>query len=140
ASLAEAASALPDCEVLVLDVPGKGDPRVVAPVLDNAQRLKVTVLLTAKGEVPKELSAKAHVVLSKPVRPEALDAAVREQAVRRLAVAAARARAPTGQVTAVNFKPPQALKVLIVDDSRVIRGVVREALQEVGVVTFEAAD
>ena len=34
----------------------------------------------------------------------------------------------------------RALKVLIVDDSRVIRGVVREALAEVGLVSIEAED
>ncbi|MBK7858561.1 MAG: response regulator [Archangiaceae bacterium] len=142
-SLDDAIERLPDCEVVVVDVPSNDrGPERARHALENAHRQHVPVLLVAKGDaaapVLASLAARAHGLLTKPVRPDELDAKVKELIARRLAVAAARAKAPTGQAPAQQPKVP--LKVLIVDDSRVIRGIVREALNEVGVTTFEASD
>jgi CheY-like chemotaxis protein len=71
--------------------------------------------------------------------PEALETAARTLVARRRMAAAARAKAPTAQLPSPVSRVP-ALKVLVVDDSRVIRGVVREALSEVGIATVEAED
>jgi DNA-binding response OmpR family regulator len=143
-SLADAAERLPDCEALVLDISlGPGALARAAAALTNASQLHVPVLLIAKGDPASpplsSLVGRAERLLGKPIHPDELEAQVRALATRRLQVAAARARAPTGQAPA----PAPALtslKVLVVDDSRVIRGVVREALAEVGVTTIEAAD
>ena len=137
-SLAEAAQALPDCELLLLDVPVAG-AAAVEEALANATKRHVPVVVTARPDAGGKLSPRASAVLTKPVKPEELEAAVRTQVQRRMQVSAARARAPTGQVP-IPEAPVKALKVLVVDDSRVIRGVVREALAEVGVVAVEAED
>jgi DNA-binding response OmpR family regulator len=139
-SLADAAERLPDCELLLLDAPSTDPaPPTVAAALDNASKQHVPVLVTTKADPKGVYAARAAGVLTKPVRPDTLDAAVRTLVERRLAVAAARAKAPTGQVPQP-AAPARKLTVLIVDDSRVIRGVVREALAEVGVIAVEAAD
>lgn len=139
-SLSGAADALPDCELLLLDVPASGGASAaVEDALVNGNKRHVPVLVIAKSDEGGKLAARAAAVLTKPVKPDALEAAVRTQVERRLQIAAARAKAPTGQVP----KPAaaaSALRVLIVDDSRVIRGVVREALAEVGVTVMEAED
>jgi CheY-like chemotaxis protein len=130
--------------VVLIDVPaGDGGVERAAKALDNAQKLRVPVLLTARADSAsgplQQLVARAAGLLTKPVRPDEVDQKVRELISRRLAVAAARARAPTSQAPAP-AAPALKLKVLVVDDSRVIRGIVREALAEVGVVTIEAED
>jgi two-component system, chemotaxis family, chemotaxis protein CheY len=137
-SLADAADRLPDCELLLLDVPASSGPNAsVEDALANANKHHVPVVVTAKGDHGSRLAARAAAVLTKPVAPDVLEKEVRTHVERRLQVAAARAKAPTGQVP----KPVAAtLRVLIVDDSRVIRGVVREALAEVGVTAVEAED
>ena len=137
-TLEEAADALPDCELLLLDVPADVPKAKVEDALENGRKRRLPVILTAKADVGP-LGARAAAVLMKPVSPDALVGAVRTQVERRLAVAAARARAPTGQAPSVPLSAT-ALKVLVVDDSRVIRGVVREALAEVGAEVLEAAD
>jgi DNA-binding response OmpR family regulator len=139
-SLADAAERLPDCELLMLDTPSQEPPPpTIAAALENASKQHVPVLVTTKADPNGVYAARAAAVLTKPVRPDTLDAAVRTLVERRLAVAAARAKAPTGQVPAP-AAPAKPLTVLIVDDSRVIRGVVREALAEVGLVAVEAED
>lgn len=137
-TLADAADRLPDCELLLLDVPASSGPNAsVEDALANANKHHVPVVVTAKGDHGSKLQARAAAVLTKPVAPDVLEKEVRTHVERRLQVAAARAKAPTGQVP----KPVVAtLRVLIVDDSRVIRGVVREALAEVGVTAVEAED
>lgn len=138
-SIADAAERLPDCELLLLDVPSaEGARGGVDAALANGAKHRLPVLVTVKGETAP-YAARANAVLPKPVRPEELEQTVRSLVDRRRAIAAARAKAPTGQAPS----PPQPaapIKVLIVDDSRVIRGVVREALAEVGVIAIEAED
>lgn len=142
--LAEAESA-PAADVVVLDAPA-GDARLaqVDAVLTGAVAARLPVLLTGKADVEslKPLQAKASQFLAKPVVPEALEAAVRTLVARRRMAAAARAKAPTAQLPSpvAPGASGQALKVLVVDDSRVIRGVVREALAEVGLIAVEAED
>ena len=140
-SLADAAERLPDCELLLLDVPAKaGSAAHVEDALVNGTKRHLPVVVTAKSDDGGKLAARAAAVLTKPVAPEALEQAVRSLVERRLAVAAARAKAPTGQVPQPAPASQRQLRVLVVDDSRVIRGVVREALAEVGALTVEAAD
>ncbi|MCC6337087.1 MAG: response regulator [Myxococcales bacterium] len=142
--LAEAESA-PAADVVVLDAPA-GDARLaqVDAVLKSAVAARLPVLLTGKADVEplKPLQAKASQFLAKPVVPEALEAAVRTLVARRRLAAAARAKAPTAQLPSpvAPGASGRALKVLVVDDSRVIRGVVREALAEVGLIAVEAED
>lgn len=143
--LAEASEA-PPVDAVVLDAPA-GDARIaqVEAVLSAALAARVPVLLTGKADVDalKPLAARASQFLAKPVAPEALEAAARTLVARRRLAAAARAKAPTAQVpspVAMAKRGGKTLKVLIVDDSRVIRGVVREALVEVGLTTVEAED
>ena len=139
-SLAGAADALPDCELLLLDVPASGGASAaVEDALVNGSKRHVPVLVIAKSDEGGRLAARAAALLTKPVKPDALETAVRTQVERRLQIAAARAKAPTGQV-AMPAAATKALRVLIVDDSRVIRGVVREALAEVGATVMEAED
>ncbi|MBL8951263.1 MAG: response regulator [Myxococcaceae bacterium] len=137
-SLDDAADALPDCELLLLDVGAQVPAPKLEDALANGRKRRLPVVIIAKGDV-SALAPRASAVLQKPVSTETLIATLRTEVQRRLQVAAARAKAPTS--TAPGYVPvgPQ-LKVLVVDDSRVIRGVVREALAEVGVVTIEAAD
>ncbi len=137
-SLDDAADALPDCELLLLDVPAAVPKPKLEDALENGKRRRLPVVITAKGDVAA-LGSRAAAVLQKPVSPDALIEAVRTQVERRLQAAAVRAKAPTS--TAPGYVPSGTpLKVLVVDDSRVIRGVVREALAEVGVEVLEAAD
>ncbi|MEW5739923.1 MAG: response regulator [Myxococcota bacterium] len=140
--------AAPEADVVVLDAPA-GDARTaqLEAVLSTVLSGRLPVLLTGKPEVEalKPLVARASQFLAKPVAPEALEAAVRTLVARRRMAAAARAKAPTAQLPSpvapgAYGVAGRALKVLIVDDSRVIRGVVREALAEVGLVAVEAED
>ena len=139
--LGEAESA-PPVDVVVLDAPAhEARFAQVEVVLSAAQGARLPVVLTGKPELDalKPLIAKASQFLPKPVAPEALETAARTLVARRRMAAAARAKAPTAQLPSPVARVP-ALKVLIVDDSRVIRGVVREALAEVGIVAVEAED
>jgi CheY-like chemotaxis protein len=133
----------PGADAVVLDVPADEalGPRLEA-VLAAAQAARLGVLLTGKAESPvaKALTPRASQFLPKPVAPEALEAGARLLVARRRLAAAARAKAPTAQLPAPPAVAAKGLKVLVVDDSRVIRGVVREALVEVGLVAVEAED
>lgn len=133
----------PGADAVVLDVPADEatGPRLEA-VLAAAQAARLGVLLTGKAESPvaKALTPRASQFLPKPVAPEALEAGARLLVARRRLAAAARAKAPTAQLPAPPAVMAKGLKVLVVDDSRVIRGVVREALVEVGLVAVEAED
>ncbi len=143
-SLAGAVEAAPDCDVLLLDVPAADSalPHLDA-ALTAAGKSRLPVMLTGKpdagGDKLKALATKASTFVPKPVVPETLVTTARTLAARRRAAVAARARAPTAQMPSP-VRPAHPLKVLIVDDSRVIRGVVREALTEVGLVPVEAED
>lgn len=137
-SLDQAADALPDCDLLLLDVPAKVPQPKLEDALENGKRRRLPVVIITRGDVGA-VGSRAAAVLQKPVSPDALFSEVRTQVQRRQQVAAARAKAPTS--TAPGYVPAGTpLKVLVVDDSRVIRGVVREALAEVGAVCIEAAD
>ncbi len=130
-------------DVGVLDVPADEalGPKLEAALV-AAQGARLGVVLTGRADhvVVKALAPRASQLFAKPVVPEALEAGVRLLVARRRLAAAARAKAPTAQVAAPPGLSARGLKVLIVDDSRVIRGVVREALQEVGLATVEAED
>src|SRR5207244_298974 len=72
ASLTDAADRLPDCEVVLIDVPAadRGLERA-AKALDNAQKLRVPALLTARADTAaglQQLAARAAGLLTKPVR------------------------------------------------------------------------
>lgn len=145
--LAEVENA-PAADAVVLDVPS-AEARLgeVDRVLTAALAARLPVILAGKAELEtlKPLVARATQFLPKPVAPEALVSAALTLVARRRMAAAARSRAPTAQVpvpsAAGAYGPAgRALKVLIVDDSRVIRGVVREALAEVGLLSIEAED
>lgn len=145
--LAEAAQAAA-VDAVVLDVPASdGALPALEAALSAALAARVPVLLTGKpgAEAVKALGQRASQVLEKPVAPEALEAAARTLVARRRMAVAARAKAPTAQLPAPASPGAQgrkgpALKVLVVDDSRVIRGVVREALAEAGLSSVEAED
>lgn len=145
--LAEVENA-PAADAVVLDVPSaEGRLTEVERVLTTSLAARLPVILAGKSDLEtlKPLIARATQFLPKPVVPEALVGAAVTLVARRRMAAAARSRAPTAQVpvpTAPGAYGPagRALKVLIVDDSRVIRGVVREALAEVGLVSIEAED
>ncbi len=131
----------PAADAVVLDVPAaEGKLPQVEAVLTAALGARLPVLLAGKPEQEglKALSARASQFMPKPVDPELLVTAARTLVARRRMAAAARSKAPTAQLPG----PVKALslKVLIVDDSRVIRGVVREALAEVGLQSIEAED
>lgn len=131
----------PTADAVVLDVPAaEGKLPQVEAVLTAALGARLPVLLAGKPEQEglKALSARASQFMPKPVDPELLVTAARTLVARRRMAAAARSKAPTAQLPG----PVKALslKVLIVDDSRVIRGVVREALAEVGLQSIEAED
>ena len=138
----------PATDTVVLDVPS-ADGRLaqVEAILTLSLAARLPVLMTGKPDLEalKPLAARASQFLPKPVVPETLVAAARTLVARRRMTAAARSKAPTAQIP-VPTRPGaygaagRALKVLIVDDSRVIRGVVREALAEVGLVSIEADD
>jgi len=138
----------PATDTVVLDVPS-ADGRLaqVEAILTLSLAARLPVLMTGKPDVEalKPLAARASQFLPKPVVPETLVASTRTLVARRRMAAAARSKAPTAQVP-IPSRPGaygavgRALKVLIVDDSRVIRGVVREALAEVGLVSIEAED
>jgi DNA-binding response OmpR family regulator len=145
--LTEAGNA-PTADAVVLDVPSaEGRLAQVDAVLSAALGARLPVLLTGKPDVDalKPIAARASQFLPKPVVPESLVSATRTLVARRRMAAAARSKAPTAQVPSpvtpgAYGAAGRALKVLIVDDSRVIRGVVREALAEVGLVAIEAED
>ncbi|MDP1828962.1 MAG: response regulator [Archangium sp.] len=138
--LAEAETA-PPVDAVVLDVPSaEGRLAQVEAVLTAALAARLPVLLAGKPDLEalKPLASRASQFLPKPVVPETLVSVTRTLVARRRMAAAARSKAPTAQVPGPSTV--RALKVLIVDDSRVIRGVVREALAEVGLVSIEAED
>jgi CheY-like chemotaxis protein len=145
--LAEAERA-PSTDAVVLDVPtAEGRLAEVERVLTAALGARLPVILAGRAELEalKPLAARATQFLPKPVVPEALVSAALTLVARRRMAAAARSKAPTAQVPGPSTPGAygaagRALKVLIVDDSRVIRGVVREALAEVGLVAIEAED
>ena len=145
--LAEAVNA-PSADAVVLDVPAaEGRLAEVDLVLTSALAARLPVMLAGKAELEglKPLAARASQFLPKPVLPEVLVTAARMLVARRRLAAAARSKAPTAQVPSPSMPGAygaagRALRVLIVDDSRVIRGVVREALAEVGLVAIEAED
>lgn len=145
--LADAAQA-PGVDVVVLDVPAAdGALPALEAALSAALSARVPVLLTGKpgAEAVKALGPRASQVLEKPVAPEALEAAARTLVARRRMAVAARAKAPTAQVPGpaapgAHGAKGRALKILVVDDSRVIRGVVREALADAGLTSVEAED
>lgn len=131
----------PAADAVVLDVPAaEGKLPQVEVVLSAALAARLPVLLAGKAdqEALKPLLARASQFMPKPVDPELLVTTARTLVARRRMAAAARSKAPTAQLPG----PVKALslKVLIVDDSRVIRGVVREALAEVGLQSVEAED
>lgn len=138
--LDEAAQA-PSAEVVVLDLPS-AEARLaqVDAALTAALAARLPVLLAGKADSGafKPLIPRASQFVPKPVDPELLVTAARTLVARRRLAAAARSKAPTARLPG----PAKALpfKVLIVDDSRVIRGVVREALAEVGLQSVEAED
>ena len=137
----EDAMTAPQADAVVLDVPsGETKWPQLEAVLSAALAARLPVLLAGRAdqEALKPISARASQFLPKPVDPELLVTAARTLVTRRRMAAAARSKAPTAQLPA----PVKALslKVLIVDDSRVIRGVVREALAEVGLQSVEAED
>lgn len=138
--LDEAAHA-PSADAVVLDVPAaEGKLAQVEVALTAALGARLPVLLAGKAEQEalKPLTARASQFMPKPVDPELLVTAARTLVARRRLAAAARSKAPTARLPGPAKSLP--LKVMIVDDSRVIRGVVREALAEVGLQSVEAED
>jgi DNA-binding response OmpR family regulator len=130
-------------DAAVIDVPADESltPKLEA-ALTAATTARLGVILTGKPDsaAARALAPRASQLLVKPVEPEALEATARTLVARRRLAAAARAKAPTAQLAAPPREQLQRLTVLIVDDSRVIRGVVREALAEVGLRALEAED
>ncbi len=132
----------PAADAVLLDAPSaEGRLPQVELVLAAARAARLPVLLAGKPDVEalKPLAARASQFLPKPVEPEVLVKSAQLLVGRRRLAAAARSKAPTAQLPGP-APAGRGLKVLIVDDSRVIRGVVREALAEVGLVCVEAED
>lgn len=132
----------PVADTVLLDVPSaEGRLPQVERVLAAARAARLPVLLAGKPDLEalKPLAARASQFIPKPVEPEVLVKAAELLVARRRLATAARSKAPTAQLPGPT-PAGRGLKVLIVDDSRVIRGVVREALAEVGLVSIEAED
>lgn len=134
-------------DLLLVDLPGPGPFEAAAGVVSQGKARHVPVVLMSK--LPRTeaavaaLAAEADDYLVKPITPEDLAAKLKAQAERRRAIRSARARAPTGRVEAARAPEPAAaaaLTVLVVDDSRVIRGLVKEFLSESQIPTVEADD
>jgi CheY-like chemotaxis protein len=139
-------------DLLLIDLSGPGPYEAAAKVVAEGRGRHVPVVLMSK--VPptdasvSALAAEADEYLLKPVNPEDLALKLKSQAERRRAIRSARARAPTGRIEAAKRIEPlataaaagPALTVMVVDDSRVIRGLVKEFLEESKISIVEAED
>lgn len=137
-------------DLLLVDLAGPGPFTAAAALVSQGRARHVPVVLLSKlpraDAAVSTLAAEADELLVKPVAPEELASKLRAQAERRRAIRSARARAPTGRIEARSLPgiaaPPAAagLTVLVADDSRVIRGLVREFLAESKIAVAEAED
>ncbi|MBS1151149.1 MAG: Fis family transcriptional regulator [Myxococcaceae bacterium] len=132
-------------DVLLLDLSGGvTDASRAMVAMAKVRRMPVVAMskLAREHESVAAIAREVDEYLTKPVAPEAMVAKVRAHAERRRAVRAARSRAPTSLTPALKPPPPPAggVRVLVVDDSRVIRGLVREFLAESMVEVVEAED
>lgn len=133
-------------DLLLVDLAGPGPFAAAAGVVSQGKARHVPVVLMSKlppsDAAVAPLAAEADEYLLKPITPEELAAKLKAQAERRRAIRSARARAPTGRIEAAKAPAPAAgaLTVLVVDDSRVIRGLVKEFLSESQIPTVEAED
>jgi two-component system, chemotaxis family, chemotaxis protein CheY len=135
-------------DLLLIDLSGPGPFDAAAKVVAEGKVRHVPVVLLSKlprtDGLVAQLAAEADEYLVKPVQPEDLGARLKSQAERRRAIRSARARAPTGRIDAGRRPAPEppagTLTVLVVDDSRVIRGLVKEFLAESKISIVEAED
>lgn len=140
---ADAAAAIEEGfgDVLLIDVSKAGvtDAALALLAVAKSKRMPVVALSKLPRDHPSLAALVGAVddVLTKPVTAETMVAQVRTLAERRRAVRAARARAATA-LTPV--PKSQGGVVLVVDDSRVIRGLVREFLGESNLEVLEAED
>ena len=134
-------------DVLLLDVSGaRSAPAQELVAQARARHVPIVAISktpASDGSVAS-IASEVDEFLTKPVKPEELVAKVRAQSERRRAIRSARQRAPTGRLESPRPPPPRpsavAAPVLVVDDSRVIRGLVKEFLSESHLEVVEAED
>jgi CheY-like chemotaxis protein len=133
-------------DTILLDVSG-GVTEASKALLALAKTRRIPTMGLSK--LPREHESMATFArdvddfLTKPITAETMVAKVRVLAERRRAVRAARSRAPTALtpgIKAAAAAPTGNMTVLVVDDSRVIRGLVREFLAESKIDVVEAED
>ncbi len=128
-------------DVLLLDVASAVTDSARAMVtLARPRRIPIVAMskLARDHEAMAAFAKDVDEFLTKPIAPEVMVAKVRALAERRRAVRAARSRAPTALNPGLKAAP--VAPVLVVDDSRVIRGLVREFLAESKIEVVEAED